>query len=40
MSESQRYLIVGPAWVGDMVMAQALFKLLKQLDPDCRIDTR
>lgn len=26
-------LIVGPSWVGDMVMAQCLFKLLKQRDP-------
>ena len=25
-----KILIVGPAWVGDMVMAQSLFKLLKQ----------
>lgn len=30
-------LIVGPSWVGDMVMAQVLFILLKQRDPDCRI---
>jgi heptosyltransferase-2 len=26
-------LVVGPAWVGDMVMAQSLFRLLKQRDP-------
>ena len=38
MSESERYLIVGPSWVGDMVMAQALFKLLKQRDTECVID--
>ena len=31
-------LIVGPAWVGDMVMAQTLFKLLKAEQPDCLID--
>lgn len=31
-------LIIGPAWVGDMVMAQCLFKLLKQRDPARRID--
>ncbi len=31
-------LIVGPAWVGDMVMAQSLFKLLKQRANDCNID--
>jgi len=31
-------LVVGPAWVGDMVMAQALFKRLKQLEPDTALD--
>lgn len=31
-------LIVGPAWVGDMVMAQCLFKLIKQRDPTTTID--
>lgn len=30
-------LVVGPAWVGDMVMAQSLFMCLKQQYPDCRI---
>lgn len=31
-------LIVGPGWVGDMVMAQTLFKLLKAKQPECHID--
>jgi heptosyltransferase-2 len=31
-------LIIGPAWVGDMVMAQVLFKLIKQKKPDVAID--
>ena len=31
-------LIVGPAWVGDMVMAQILFKLLKKHTPEAVID--
>lgn len=31
-------LIVGPSWVGDMVMAQTLFQVLKQRHPDCDID--
>ena len=31
-------LVVGPSWVGDMVMAQALFILLKQRRPDRAID--
>jgi len=39
MSDTQRrYLIVGPSWVGDMVMAQSLFITLKELYPDCLID--
>ena len=33
-----RVLIVGPSWVGDMVMAQSLFLRLKQLLPACEID--
>lgn len=35
---SYKILVVGPAWVGDMVMAQALFKLLKQNQPQVLID--
>lgn len=35
---SQKILIVGPAWVGDMVMAQSLFKLLKHRDAQCILD--
>ena len=31
-------LIVGPAWVGDMVMAQGLFKALKEKYPETNID--
>src|SRR5688572_32508002 len=33
-----KILVVGPSWVGDMVMAQCLFKLLKQQNPACQID--
>jgi heptosyltransferase II len=35
---TQRILVVGPAWVGDMVMAQSLFISLRQRNPDCLID--
>jgi heptosyltransferase-2 len=35
---SYKILVVGPAWVGDMVMAQSLFKLLKQRQPQVIID--
>jgi len=38
ISAASRILVAGPAWVGDMVMAQSLFITLKQQDPDCRID--
>ena len=34
----KRCLIVGPSWVGDMVMAQSLFLALKQRFPDLQID--
>lgn len=33
-----RILVVGPAWVGDMVMAQSLFMTLKARFPDAEID--
>ena len=35
---AQRILVVGPAWVGDMVMAQSLFMTLKQHNPLAVID--
>ncbi len=35
---SNKILIVGPSWVGDMIMTQSLFMTLKQQDPDCSID--
>ena len=38
MPKSQKTLIIGPAWIGDMVMSQTLFKLLKQASPDTPID--
>jgi heptosyltransferase-2 len=38
ISSTQKILVVGPAWVGDMVMAQSLFKTLKEQAPDSHID--
>ncbi|MGR9099347.1 MAG: lipopolysaccharide heptosyltransferase II, partial [Gammaproteobacteria bacterium] len=35
MNSSSRILVVGPAWVGDMVMAQSLFMTLKSKQPGC-----
>ena len=34
----KKILVVGPSWVGDMVMAQSLFITLKERHPDCVID--
>lgn len=33
-----KILIIGPAWIGDMVMAQALFKTLKLHQPEVIVD--
>ena len=35
---AERILVIGPAWIGDMVMAQSLFKLVKQRRPQAQID--
>ena len=32
-----KVLIVGPSWVGDMVMSQALYRALKQTNPHTKI---
>ncbi len=37
-SMNKKILIIGPSWVGDMVMAQSLFKLIKQNQPSAQID--
>lgn len=34
----KKILIIGPSWIGDMVMAQGLFRLLKQRFPQVEID--
>lgn len=38
MAESPTILVIGPRWVGDMVMAQCLFSALKELYPNAAID--
>ena len=38
MNAPQRILVVGPSWVGDMVMAQALFMRLAERHPNASID--
>ncbi len=38
MAEEPATLVIGPNWIGDMVMAQGLFKALKTADPALPID--
>ena len=38
MTANGKILVVGPSWIGDMVMAQSLFITLKKRQPDCQID--
>jgi len=33
----ENILVIGPSWVGDMVMAQSLFMLLRRQNPGCTI---
>ncbi|MGH7192359.1 MAG: lipopolysaccharide heptosyltransferase II, partial [Candidatus Saccharimonadales bacterium] len=37
-TQSRKILVAGPAWIGDMVMAQSLFITLKQRFPESDID--
>lgn len=34
----KKFLVIAPAWLGDIIMSQSLFKLLKLHNPDCQID--
>ncbi|CAN7570762.1 lipopolysaccharide heptosyltransferase II [Mesorhizobium sp. LjNodule214] len=38
MAESPTILVIGPRWVGDMVMAQCLFSALREQYPNAAID--
>jgi heptosyltransferase-2 len=38
MPKVEKILVVGPSWVGDMVMAQSLFMALKINNPNCQVD--
>ena len=37
MNADRKILVIGPSWVGDMVMAQSLYKRLRRQDPDAEI---
>jgi len=38
VAQAKKILVIGPSWVGDMVMAQSLFMALKDQNPECQID--
>lgn len=38
MPDPKNILVIGPSWVGDIVMAQALYRALKRLYPAANID--
>ncbi|MFT5658331.1 MAG: heptosyltransferase-2 [Gammaproteobacteria bacterium] len=38
MTTSDSILVVGPSWIGDMVMAQSLLKIIRQAQPQVSID--
>src|SRR3990167_855259 len=37
-NKPNKILVIGPSWVGDMVMTQSLFKVLKLNNPTVQID--
>ena len=37
MTAADKVLVVGPSWVGDMVMAQSLYRLLRKRSPAAEI---
>ena len=37
LEASEKILLIGPAWVGDMVLAHALIRTLKHRAPDCSL---
>jgi heptosyltransferase-2 len=37
VNNEEKILVIGPAWVGDMVMSQSLYRALKENYPGCQI---
>jgi heptosyltransferase II len=37
-ADEKSVLVIGPSWIGDMVMAQSLFRQLRMLHPKLRLD--
>jgi heptosyltransferase II len=38
MSLKEKFLIIAPSWIGDLIISQSLLKYLKKEYPDCQID--
>jgi len=38
MNQHEKVLVIAPSWVGDLVMSQALLRLIKNRNPKCSID--
>ncbi|SFS43822.1 heptosyltransferase-2 [Succinivibrio dextrinosolvens] len=38
LNTHKKYLIISPSWLGDLIMSQSLYKVLKEQDPECIID--
>lgn len=38
MSSKEKFLIIAPSWIGDLMISQSLLKYLKKKYPDCQID--
>ena len=37
VNNEEKILVIGPTWVGDMVMSQSLYRVLKEKNPACQI---
>ena len=38
MSSKEKFLIIAPSWIGDLIISQSLLKYLKKEYPNCQID--
>ena len=38
MGSKEKFLIIAPSWIGDLMISQSLLKYLKKEYPDCQID--
>ena len=38
MSSREKFLVISPSWIGDLIISQSLLKHLKQKHTDCSID--